>query len=244
MSVHLLGGGALEPSDAPLYAPFLAEAAARARDVGRTVPRVAIVSIHPGGPERAEVLRRVLAAAGEVEVHVTSSYGGEELSPSAIEEVDGILVGGGIVEAVREGLEPLFGELRRQVAAGVPYLGVSAGAMVAAERALGGGSRIHGRLVCPEDPSEPGIELEVAPGIGLVDGSVDPHVAQRGTLSRLVAAVESGLIDGALGVDERTVLIVGDGGLRVVGSGSVWRVRSVSSGVVVSMIDAATADVR
>lgn len=49
MSVHLLGGGALEPSDAPLYAPFLAEAAERARAAGRAVPRVAIVSIHPGG---------------------------------------------------------------------------------------------------------------------------------------------------------------------------------------------------
>ncbi|WP_350349230.1 Type 1 glutamine amidotransferase-like domain-containing protein [Agromyces sp. G08B096] len=236
MSVHLLGGGALEPTDAPLYATFLAEAGARAGTAGRTVPRVAILSIHPGGPERAEVLHRVLAAAGEVEVHVTSSPGGEELPPTAIADVDGILVGGGIVEEVRSGLEPLFGELRRQVASGVPYLGVSAGAMVAAEGALGGGTRIDGVVVCPEDPDEPGPELEVEPGIGLVDVSVDVHVAQRGTLSRLVAAVEAGLVDGALGIDERTVLIVGDGSLRVEGSGSVWRVLRGGGGVLVSTI--------
>lgn len=180
----------------------------------------------------------MLAAANAVDVHVTSSYGGEELSPGAIAEVDGIVVGGGVVEAVREGLEPLFGELRRQVAVGVPYLGVSAGAMVAAERALGGGSRIDNLPVCPEDPSEPGTELEAEAGIGLVGGSVDVHVAQRGTLSRLVAAVESELIDGAFGIDERTVLIVDDGNLRVEGSGSVWQVLSESGGVVVSTIRA------
>ncbi|MCM3656611.1 Type 1 glutamine amidotransferase-like domain-containing protein [Agromyces mediolanus] len=238
MSVHLLGGGALEPADAALYAPFLAEAAARARAAGRPVPRIAILSIHPGGPERAEALRRVLAAAGEVEAHLTSSPGGEELPPTAISDVDGILVGGGIVEQVRAALEPLFGELRRQVAGGVPYLGVSAGAMIAAEGALGGGSRIDGVLVAPEDPDEGGAEFEADAGIGLVDVAIDVHVAQRGTLSRLVAAVESGLIDGALGIDERTVLIVGDGGLRVEGVGSVWRVLPGDGGVLVSTIGA------
>ncbi|WP_029145192.1 Type 1 glutamine amidotransferase-like domain-containing protein [Microbacterium luticocti] len=238
MSVHLLGGGALEPSDAPLYAPFLEESRAHARAGGRTVPRVAIVSIHPGGPERAEVLRRVLAAAGQVETAVTSSRGGEELSPGAIAGVDGILVGGGIVESVRAGLESLFDEIRGQVAAGVPYLGVSAGAMVAAVGALGGGTRVGGVTVCPEEPDESGEQLEVEAGIGLVDGSIDVHVAQRGTLSRLVAAVESGLIDSALGIDERTVLIAGDDGLRVEGSGSVWQVTRGSDGVVVSTIRA------
>ncbi|MDQ0613587.1 cyanophycinase [Microbacterium sp. W4I4] len=236
MSVHLLGGGALEPTDAPLYAPFLAEATARARATGRAVPTVAIVSIHPGGPERGEVLRRVLAAAGDVEAHVTTSPGGEKLPLTAIAGVDGILVGGGIVEEVRSGLEPLFDELRHQVSGGVPYLGVSAGAMVAAKVSLGGGSRIDGVIVCPEEPDDPGLELEVEAGIGLIDVSIDPHLAQRGTLSRIVAAVESGLIPGALGIDERTVLIVGDGGFRVEGSGNVWRVLPGDGGVTVSTI--------
>jgi cyanophycinase len=78
----------------------------------------------------------------------------------------------------------------------------------------------------------------VAPGIGLVDVSIDVHVAQWGTLSRLVAAVEAGLIEGGLGIDEQTVLIVGDGELRVAGHGSVWRVLPAESGVLVGSIGA------
>lgn len=240
MSVHLVGGGALSAEDAALYAPFVAEAAVRARAAGRPRPRIAVISIHPDGPERAEVLVAAIAAAGEFDALVTTSRGGQPIAAASIADVDGIAVGGGIVEQVRAGLEPLFGELRRQVAAGVPYLGVSAGAMVAAEGSLGGGSRIDGVPVSPSDvaPSEPGDELEVEQGIGLVDVAIDVHVAQRGSLSRLVAAVESGLVDGALGIDERTALIVGEGGLRVEGSGSVWRVLPGDGGVLVSTIGA------
>ncbi|MBO3661929.1 Type 1 glutamine amidotransferase-like domain-containing protein [Microbacterium stercoris] len=234
MSVHLLGGGALEPTDAPLYAPFVAEATALAHANGRKTPRIAVVSIHPGGPERAEVLVRVLSAAGPIEAQVTSSLGGEALPLAAVTNVDGIVIGGGIVEDVRAGLAPLFDELRGKVGEGVPYLGVSAGAMVAARHALGGGTRIGGRPVCPEDPDDPGPELEVQDGIGLIEPSIDVHVAQRGTLSRLAAAVESGLIGGALGIDERTLLVIDDGRQSVSGSGSVWQVQQGDGGALIS----------
>jgi cyanophycinase-like exopeptidase len=130
----------------------------------------------------------------------------------------------------------VFGELRRLVADGVPYLGVSAGAMIAAEGSFGGGSRIGGVVVSPEDPDYPGEELEIEAGIGLVDVAIEVHVAQRGMLSRLVAAVESGLVAGGLGIYERTTLIVSDGGLRVEGEGSVWRVLPTEGGVLVSTI--------
>nr|WP_246298332.1 Type 1 glutamine amidotransferase-like domain-containing protein [Leifsonia soli] len=169
---------------------------------------------------------------------MTAGRAGEPIELGAIADVDGIAVGGGIVEEVRAGLEPVFGELRRQVSGGVPYLGVSAGAMVAAEGSLGGGSRIGGVVVSPEDPDEAGEELQIETGIGLVDVAIDVHVAQRGMLSRLVAAVESGLIAGGLGIDERTALIVGDGALRVEGAGSVWRALPIEGGVLVSTIGA------
>ena len=78
--------------------------------------------------------------------------------------------------------------------------------------------------------------MEIEVGIGLVDVAIEVHVAQRGMLSRLVAAVESGLVAGGLGIDERTALIVGDGGLRVEGTGSVWRVLPTEGGVLVSTI--------
>ncbi|MFF2273288.1 Type 1 glutamine amidotransferase-like domain-containing protein [Agromyces sp. NPDC058136] len=237
MSVHLAGGGALTAADASLYAPFLGEAADRARAAGRARPRIAVISIHPEADERSRLLVEILSGAGEFDAHVTATPGGVPVAPTSLGEVDGILVGGGIVEEVRAGLEPVFGELRRQVAGGVPYLGVSAGAMIAAEGSLGGGTRIDGVQLAPEGEG-PGEEFEVESGIGLVDVAIDAHVAQRGSLSRLVAAVESGLVEGALGIDERTVLIVGDGGLRVVGSGSVWRVLPAEGGVLVSTIGA------
>ncbi|WP_137846283.1 Type 1 glutamine amidotransferase-like domain-containing protein [Microbacterium sp. 2FI] len=236
MSVHLIGGGATTAADAALYAPFVAEASLRAAQAGRTRPRVAVISLHPEPEEKAAALGELLAEAGTgtaLELHLTA---GGPIELDAIADVDGIAVGGGNVENVRAGLEPVFDELRRLVADGVPYLGVSAGAMIAAEGSLGSGSRIGGVVVSPEDSGEAGDELEIEVGIGLVDVAIEVHVAQRGMLSRLVAAVESGLIAGGLGIDERTALIVSDGALRVEGGGSVWRVLPAEGGVLVSTI--------
>lgn len=241
MSVHLIGGGATTSADAALHAPFVAEAAARASAAGRSRPRIAVISLHPESEEKAAALAELLTSASDgdgIEVHATAGRPGEPVALTAIADVDGIAVGGGFVEDVRAGLEPLFGELRRQVADGVPYLGVSAGAMVAAEGSLGSGTRIGGVQVAPEDPDdedEP-LELEIESGIGLIDVAIEVHVAQRGMLSRLVAAVESGLIAGGLGIDERTALIVGDGRLGSAGKGSVWRVLPTEGGVLVSTI--------
>ncbi|WP_106816681.1 Type 1 glutamine amidotransferase-like domain-containing protein [Microbacterium timonense] len=239
MSVHLVGGGATTAADAPLHAPFVAEAKSRANLAGRARPRIAVISLHPEAEEKATALGELLSEAATdagIDVHLTAGRAGEPIRFDAIAEVDGIAVGGGVVEDVRAGLEPLFGELRRLVADGVPYLGVSAGAMIAAEGSLGGGSRIGGVVVSPEDPDEPGDELQIQAGIGLVDVTIEVHVAQRGMLSRLVAAIEAGLITGGLGIDERTVLIVGDGELRVEGEGSVWRALPTDGGVLVSTI--------
>lgn len=239
MSVHLVGGGATTATDAALYAPFVAEAGRRAAASGRARPRIAVISLHPEAQEKAAALAELLTAAGSgdaMEMQLTAGRPGEPIGLAAIADVDGVAVGGGLVEDVRAGLEPVFGELRRLVAAGVPYLGVSAGAMIAAEGSFGSGSRIGGVLVAPEDPDEPGDELEIEAGIGLVDVTIEVHVAQRGMLSRLVAAVESGLVAGGLGIDERTALIVGDGGLRALGGGSVWRVLPTDGGVLVSTI--------
>ncbi len=90
----------------------------------------------------------------------------------------------------------------------------------------------------PDAPRRPasGMTAGYLAGIGLVDVTIEVHVAQRGVLSRVIAAAEAGLIAGALGIDERTALIVGEGGLRVEGSGNVWRVPPTDSGALVSTI--------
>jgi cyanophycinase len=239
MSIHLVGGGATTSADAPLHAPFVAEASRRAVAAGRDRPRIAVISLPPEAEEKAAALGELLAQAADgtaIDLHLTAGRAGEPIGQDAIDEVDGIAIGGGNVETVRAGLEPVFDEIRRLVADGVPFLGVSAGAMIAGERSLGSGTRIGGVVVSPEDAGEPGEELELEAGIGLVDVTIEVHVAQRGVLSRVIAAAEAGLVSGALGIDERTALIVGEGGLRVEGSGNVWRVLPTDNGVTVSTI--------
>lgn len=244
MSVHL-AGGAEHDGASPEFAGFVAEAVARARAAGRERPLVAVVAIGDGAAGHAERLtsqlsREADASGGEpaLDTRITAVDERREVPASAFADVDGIVIGGGRTPAYREALEPHFGELRRQVAAGIPYLGCSAGAAIAAERAIIGGWRIGGVAVAPEATSESLDEVTVAPGIGLVDVAIDAHAAQWGTVSRLVAAVEAGLVEGGLAIDERTALIVGEGGLGVAGDGSVWRVLPGESGVVVSTMGA------
>ena len=55
-------------------------------------------------------------------------------------------------------------------------------------------------------------------------------------LSRLVAAVESGLVTEGLGIDERTAVIVSADGLRIEGEGNVWRVLPAEGGALVTSI--------
>ena len=239
MSVHLVGGGWLDQPDGVVFAAFVAEARVRAAAAGRTEPRIAVVAVRDGdGADHAERLVAAAAPAGAFDPVITAVEHDGAVPGSAFVDVDGILVGGGLTPVYRDLLEPHFGELRRQVATGVPYAGFSAGAAIAAEGALLGGWRIGGVAVAPEEAAEDLDELTVAPGVGLVDVAIDVHAAQWGTLSRLVAAVEAGLVAGGLAIDEHTVLIVGEGGLQVAGRGSVWRVLPTEQGVLVSTIGA------
>lgn len=256
MSIHLVGGGWAEPGDEAAgaeYAGFLDEVRVRAVRAGRPAdasgrprPRVAVVAVGDEGAADARAhADRLLAqfdlaagTDGALDAVVTAIGPGGQVPQSGFADVDGIVVGGGLTPAYRDALEPCFGEVRRLVASGVPYLGFSAGAAIAAERAVIGGWRIGGVPVAPEATSEDLDEVTVAPGIGLVDVAIDAHAAQWGTVGRLVAAVEAGLVEGGLAIDERTALVVGEGGLVVVGAGSVWRALPGEQGVAVSTMGA------
>jgi cyanophycinase len=246
VSVHLVGGGWTEAGSDSAFAPFVAEAAARAEAVeyvGR--PRIAVIVVRDGdGIEHAAKLVAEAAHGGEIDEHVTVLVENYPADPAILDEVDGILVGGGLTPAYHASLSPLFERLRELVGDGVPYLGFSAGAMIAAERAILGGWRIGGVAVAPEETSEELDEVTVVPGIGLVDLSIDVHAAQWGTLGRLVAAAAAGIADGGVAIDEGTSLVVGgEDGARVVGSGNVWRVLPTGDGsATVSAIAAVPAD--
>ncbi|WP_166870357.1 Type 1 glutamine amidotransferase-like domain-containing protein [Salinibacterium sp. ZJ450] len=241
MSIHLIGGGWAPEDDGALYRPFLAEAAARAAKAGRSVPRVAVVFVR----ESAEELERfsgdfitMLSRGAEFEPVPTMLLEGQTLDSTALSAIDGLLIGGGRTPAYLEAVGPIVNEIRLLVSDGLPYLGFSAGAMIASDTALLGGWRIGGVPVCPQNASEDLDEVTVAEGLGLVDLAIDVHAAQWGTLSRIIAATEAGIVDGGVAIDEYTVLIIGQGALRVEGAGSVWRIGDSDTGVVVGTLGA------
>ena len=119
--------------------------------------------------------------------------------------------------------------------ADLPFAGFSAGAAVAAARAIVGGWRLGDREVCAEEAGEDLDELAVRDGLGLVPFAVDVHATQWGTLTRLVHAVGAGLVDEGWAIDEGTVLVVDDGAVRVEGLGSAYRVAPRDGAVVVSV---------
>jgi cyanophycinase len=161
-------------------------------------------------------------AACDPVVHVVES--GTPFDSDVLTDIDALVIGGGLTPAYLAAVTPLMDEIRLLVADGLPYLGFSAGAMIAADRAIIGGWRIDGIQVAPEDVGEDLDEVTIQEGLGLIDLAVDVHAAQWGTLGRLVAATEAGLVDGGVAIDEKTVLVIGDDGLTVVGAGNVWRV--------------------
>ena len=243
MSVHLVGGGWTPEHDESVFGPFLAEATEHALQAGRNVgPRIAIIVVRDGdGDEHAVKLAAALGASGAggvFEPVVTSLALTDLATADAIDNVDGILIGGGLTPAYLTAIRPIAELIRQLVSADLPYLGFSAGAAIAAERALVGGWRIGGVEVSPHDGSEDLDEVTIEQGIGLIDVSIEVHAAQWGNLSRLIAVTEAGVIDGGLAIDESTALIVGNNALRVTGAGSVWRVTQADSGVLVSTFGA------
>ncbi|TPX03259.1 peptidase S51, partial [Schumannella luteola] len=181
MSVHLVGGGWTPGGDPEVTSAFLAEAAARAAGSGRMVPRIGVLIVvdddtpsleyRTGYPESL----RAVAACDPV-VSVIAS--GEAFAPQVLTDIDALVVGGGLTPAYHAAIDPLVEEIRLLVADGLPYLGFSAGAMIAADRAIVGGWRINGIAVCPEETGEDLDEVAVVEGLGLVDLAVDVHAAQ------------------------------------------------------------------
>lgn len=245
MSIHLIGGGRAEDAEGKssageVYQVFLEEAAARASVSGRDLARIAVLLVGGGedAPFYAQAYRDQLLRTAPCEPVVMMVAEGEEFASAVLTDADGLLIGGGHTPSYLEAVLPIVDEIRLLVADGLPYAGFSAGAMIASDTAIIGGWQIGGVVICPEETGEDLDELTIVEGLGLVDLAIDVHAAQWGTLSRLVAATEAGLVDGGVAIDEFTVLIVGDGDLRVEGAGSVWRVTPDTNGVLVGTLGA------
>lgn len=214
----LVGGGRDEAQVRALLAPFVAELAGG---------EAACVVVDEGDGVDLDRWRGVLGDAAAVRAVVLSE--GRPLTGDDLSGAAGVFVAGG--------LTPLYAELvvpARDALAALPYVGFSAGAAIAAERAIVGGWQHDGRPVAPEDAGEDLDELAVVAGLGRVDFAVDVHAAQWGTLPRAVAAVRAGLVAQARAIDEHTAVVVRDGVVEVVGAGSALQVRPAEGGVLVS----------
>jgi cyanophycinase len=232
MDVFLIGGGWSDELAPRLYGGFVEAAtrfasarAERHRDSepAPATPRVLLVltGTDPESLEYHEKFLRTLGLVGGHELVVARVAEGSRLDPDVLDDIDGLLVGGGPTPEYHASLSPCYARIRALVASGLPYAGFSAGAAIAASHAVIGGWLLDGTPVCPEDSNEDLGPVTVVEGIGLVAGAVDVHAVQWGNLSRLVAVVEGGLAPGGIAVDECTVL--GPGG-QVGGSGRVWHV--------------------
>lgn len=238
MSVFLLGGGRDLARCGDLLRPFVAEARQRAEDRAPVIALLLVLEADDDSSVARFTAMLEAAGAAAEEIRVESIVEGEVYAASAL-DADGLFVGGGLTPAYLNAFGRIGDAVIHRVLEGVPYAGFSAGAVIAAAPALVGGYRVGGVEVVSQDASEELDEVEVRPGLGLLDFAVDVHAAQWGTLSRLVAAVDAGLVAEGVAIDEDTALVVSAQAAPTVrGSGQVWRVESAASGVHVQVLRA------
>jgi cyanophycinase len=238
MSIFLVGGGPDTVTTPVIFDQFMAEVLQRAGD---RRPRIAVVLVdHEGSAEYfLPAYLDPLHRRSPCEVTAVPLRQPGHVDPGVFDGVDAIVVGGGPTPVYLEGLLNAAAAIRQMVEAGAPYLGFSAGAMIAPERAIVGGYRVRGVEVCPEEWSEGLGEVELREGLGLVSFAVDVHAAQAGTLGRAVAAVVQGMVGKAVAVDENTALVLPHADAReqrVTGTGNCWVIRGPGPKATVSVL--------
>jgi cyanophycinase len=212
-----LFGGGWDAAMAGLYAGFLAAC-------GPAEPEIACLILDEGAGADDRRFINALHAAGRCRPRPVVLRLGEAWDGTGLDGADALFVCGGLTPGYQEALAPAAGTVRNWLAGGRPYGGFSAGAALAAGAAVVGGWRIDDRQVCPDEAGEDLDDVTVRPGLGLVPFAVDVHCAQWGTLPRLVAAVDSGLVPAGVAIDENTLLAVRGGTATVHGRGHAWLV--------------------
>ncbi|QEC49599.1 hypothetical protein FSW04_19840 [Baekduia soli] len=207
----LIGGGREPGGVLATHRPFVAACGAGT---------IAVLAADEGDGVDEERWRAALTGAGASAVRVCVLSRARPTIPD-VAGAAGVYVAGGptpLYAALLDGWRP---------PPGIPYAGFSAGAAVAAARAIVGGWRAPGgEGVCPQDAGEGLDDVTIARGLGLVPFAVDVHAGQWGTLGRLVHAVGSGLVPAGWALDEGTLLAGGE----VHGTGAAWHVAARPGG--------------
>lgn len=148
----------------------------------------------------------------------------------------GLFVCGGLTPLYHRALTADRSWLDYLIEQGIPYGGLSAGAMIAPERAILGGWQVErdGQLIAilKEQAGEDLDRLELQDGLGLVPFAVDVHASQWGSLTRPLHAVSLGLVREGWAIDEDTMIEVRDDLVQVYGLGHAYQMLTGSAGQV------------
>lgn len=143
----------------------------------------------------------------------------------------GIFVCGGLTPAYFAGLCLDKTWLEYLSENNIPYCGFSAGAAIAANKAIIGGWRreIGNQIleITNENASEDLDILEMKDGLDLVQFAVDVHATQWGTLSRLIHAIDANLAETGWAIDEDTMLEIANGKISIYGRGNAYFIKKI-----------------
>lgn len=244
--IFLIGGGWREGSFRETYGRFLAAA----RSSGSA--NIAAVVADDPDVDADDQFHRFLSAlmlAGLAESDCAKIVvgPGSPLTREALEEIQptGMFVCGGLTPLYQEALCRDTSWSRYLEEKNIPYCGFSAGAAIAGSPAIVGGWKreVNGRSVevSNENTGEDLEFLDIRDGLGLVPFAIDVHAAQWGTVSRLIHAVDAGLVDEGWAIDENTMLHCADGRLSIFGNGCAYRARAGAAGVNVEVLPSGSA---
>jgi cyanophycinase len=206
---------------------------------GGFAAKIAVLS--EGGERSLPYVERITAPWREWGVqaaHIGPAEHGGKLNArmvDALRDCTGIYMCGGDTRVYeRIYVRSAVGDIIRKMhAAGVPYAGISAGALLAAERcATWGGivtaqeNEYYVRYRGAYDGVEGDIGLLLGEGLGLLTGClVEPHFSELGGFPRLLTVMEWTGIKNGYGLDEPICLVVEDNiPKRVLGRGRMYHV--------------------
>ena len=206
-----------------------------------------IAMITEGGEKARPYVGRITTPWREMGVQVLAvgpeEYAGEpdEVMGGNLRECTGIFVCGGDTRVYERmyAASSLGDLIRKRHSEGVPYAGVSAGALLAAERCAtwGGivkeqGNEYYVRYRGCYDGVEGDIQLQMGKGLGLLQGMVfEPHFSEMGGFPRLVTVMDRADISEGYGLDAPICLSFEDGKPTLVsGRGRAYRLKRLAQG--------------
>jgi cyanophycinase len=207
----LIGGGEDRRGPCRVLGAFLALA-------GGAEARLAVIACAAAAQEETgEAYREVFLRLGAAEVRVVSLAERADADGPRLKEVvasaSGFFFTGGdqLRLTALLGGTPLLDAVRRRWEEGAVVAGTSAGASAMSATMIVGG---HAETTARREI------LRMSAGFGFLPAVVDQHFAQRGRITRLIAALAQNPEMLGIGLDEDTAFVV-EGGLgRVIGSGA------------------------